>query len=86
MKILTIGFFLLSSVVCGERLEIVRQLETQYKEYLSAIGIFNNNVIELYVSEKGSWTLLTTMPSGISCISLVGDNWETIPKPEDPSL
>ena len=42
----------------------------------------NGGVIELYTSEKGSWTLLLTQPTGVSCLIAAGDNWETMPEPK----
>jgi hypothetical protein len=36
----------------------------------------NGNIVELFTSEKGSWTLLLTLPTGVSCLIAAGDNWE----------
>ena len=40
--------------------------------------------LQLYVSqETGTWTLLSTSPSGVSCIVGAGENWEILPEPND---
>jgi hypothetical protein len=38
-------------------------------------------MIELYTSEKGTWTMLMTRPGGVSCIMAVGQSWENLPVP-----
>ena len=72
-----------AQAVCGDRDEIVSRLEAAYQEKASAVGMAGNGgVVELYTSEKGSWTLLLTQPTGVSCLIAAGDNWETMPEPK----
>ncbi len=72
-----------AQAVCGDRSEIVSRLESAYQEKASAIGMSGNGgVVELYTSEKGSWTLLLTQPTGVSCLIAAGDNWESMPNPK----
>jgi hypothetical protein len=67
-------------MVCGDRDEIVSRLESAYQEKAAAVGMSGNgNVVELYLSQKGSWTLLLTMPTGTSCLIAAGNNWEFLP-------
>lgn len=69
-----------AQALCGDRDEIVSRLETGYKESASALGIAGTGgVVELYTSEKGSWTLLLTQPNGVSCLLAAGESWETLP-------
>ena len=35
-------------------------------------------VLELYVSEAGTWTVVQTRPNGLSCIMAAGDNWQSM--------
>lgn len=66
--------------VCGDRTEIVTRLETGYEEKAAAIGLSGNGgVVELYTSDKGSWTLLITQPGGVSCLIAAGESWEDTP-------
>lgn len=69
--------------VCGNRDEIISRLKNGYQESTTGIGLSTNGgVIELYTSERGSFTLMVTQPNGVSCLIAAGDNWETIkPKP-----
>ena len=61
---------------CLPRQEIVEFLEKQYGETLQGAGKQEpNTIMELYVSEGGSWTVLVTRPDGFSCPMAIGDNW-----------
>ena len=63
--------------VCGERKLIVHQLETKHGEFRRSVGLQENSVIvEVFASEHGSWTILFTKPTGISCFMAVGKSWE----------
>ena len=43
---------------------------------LSAEG----SVLEILASDTGSWTLIVTRPSGVSCVVAHGQGWESMPK------
>lgn len=62
---------------CASRDEIVAQLTERFKEAPEANGITPDGVLlEVFVSEKRSWTILLTTPQGVACIAAVGENWE----------
>lgn len=64
--------------VCGKRDDIVSRLESGYQEFNSAMGMSTNGgLVELYTSEKGTWTLMLTQPDGVSCLIAAGQNWES---------
>lgn len=66
--------------MCGERGAIIDQLKTKYQESRQAVGLISNNgAAELYVSEKGTWTMLVTLANGKSCIIAAGHNWDSSP-------
>lgn len=66
--------------MCGERAAIIDQLKTKYQETRQAVGLIaNNGAAELYVSEKGTWTMLVTLASGKSCIIAAGHSWDSSP-------
>ena len=68
--------------ICNTRDFVVSQLETMFQEYPKAVGLAGGgNVVELFVSEGGSWTLILSMPDGTSCLMADGESWETIPIP-----
>ncbi len=54
---------------CGARETVIEQLQTKYKEVLNAAGLQTaNSLIEIWASaETGSWTILSTNQSGLSC-------------------
>ncbi|MGK6313950.1 hypothetical protein [Neorhizobium sp. DT-125] len=65
---------------CAEHSQIVEFLSSNYAEKLSAAGLVNpKTIIEIYVGENGSWTLLVTNAGGLNCILLSGESWQTIP-------
>jgi len=65
---------------CGPHLRIVALLARQYREARKAIGtVSRNHVMEVYVSQAGSWTVLVTSADGNSCIIASGADWEDVP-------
>ncbi|MGH6854019.1 MAG: hypothetical protein ACREDX_00680 [Aestuariivirga sp.] len=65
---------------CGERTKFIETLAQQYQERPSAFGIAGQrNLVELFVSKSGTWTMLVTQPSGKSCIVAAGQSWEQFP-------
>lgn len=67
--------------LCTERSEVVNQLSSQYSEAPVAMGIANNGgVVEILSSKSGtSWTIILTMPNGVTCMIAAGENWESLP-------
>ena len=65
---------------CAPRDRAVVQLEKQFEELVSGRGLAENGkrMIELLVSEKGSWTVLISGPNGRSCVMASGENWQGI--------
>jgi len=62
---------------CAPRGEIVTQLTERFKERPEANGVTPQGLLlEVFVSETRSWTLLLTTPQGLSCVAAVGENWE----------
>jgi hypothetical protein len=63
--------------ICGERDIIVSQLETKHGEFRRSVGLQDNSiVVEVFASDHGTWTILFTKPTGISCFMAVGKAWE----------
>ena len=67
---------------CGERAEVIRQLDGRYAEQPVALGIAENGgVIEVLAAPQGeTWTIVITMPNGITCMLAAGEDWERIPR------
>tara|TARA_R110001583_G_C5443590_1_gene390115 strand:+ start:13 stop:327 length:315 start_codon:yes stop_codon:yes gene_type:complete len=68
----------MSQESCGLRSDIVKLLREKHEEEQVAIGLENNNrLIEVFVSPRGSFTVLLSYPIGYSCVATMGNNWET---------
>ncbi len=63
---------------CAGHKDVVAALDTKYHEQLVSHGIAANkkDVVEIYISSKGTFTILATSPNGISCIIAAGENFE----------
>ena len=65
--------------LCGERDQILAQLEELHGEKPQALGLSaDGGVVEVLVSPKGGWTILVTYPSRSTCVVAVGENWEAL--------
>ncbi|MBA3447629.1 MAG: hypothetical protein H0T56_08460 [Pseudaminobacter sp.] len=68
----------LASSPCAERGEIVKKLSDEYKENPQAVGIINPNaMVEIFISDKGTWTIIATGTDGKSCVISAGEGWES---------
>ncbi len=68
-----------NAAACGNRKSVVEYLTKKYREQPRAMGMVSSSgVMEILVSEKGSWSILVTTATGRTCIVAAGDNWEDI--------
>ena len=66
--------------VCGSRADFIKALNEKFEEQGKALAIAGqNNLLEIYTSEAGTWTILMTSPEGKTCIIAAGNSWEDIP-------
>lgn len=67
---------------CGKRASMIKVLIEKYKETPRALGLSSANKIamEIYASEKGSWTVMMTLTNGTTCIMAAGHSWQEGPK------
>lgn len=65
---------------CGPRDIVVTQLAEKYKETRQSVGIgSNNSMVEMFASDDtGSWTIVVTMPNGLSCLIASGQSFEQV--------
>lgn len=70
---------------CANRDTIVGRLANKYGESRQSAGLNQNNgMVEIFAStETGTWTILVTMPSGISCLMAAGKDWQGLADLED---
>lgn len=67
--------------VCDQREKFLETLRKLYSEDLSAIGVTaEGKLVELLVSDGGTWTILLTSPNGRSCAVSAGKGWSRTPE------
>ncbi len=65
---------------CGKRADFIKTLADKYNETTKALGIANQtNLVEVFTSPKGTWTIMVTQPKGQTCIIAAGSSWEDLP-------
>lgn len=72
-------------IPCHDATEIARQLTKKYEEAPIAFGLQSNgNLLQIYTSAtQHTWTVVSTTPSGKSCIVAAGKRWEHVPFTKD---
>lgn len=69
----------LSQDNCGTLKAISDRLERSYGEVPQASGISSRGqMVALYASPEGSFTIVTITPRGHTCLLVVGEAWEAI--------
>jgi hypothetical protein len=64
---------------CGPRDQIVKALGETFKEAPVGMGVTEpGQLIELFASSSGSWTMVATTPNGTSCLVAAGENWDMV--------
>lgn len=80
-----VAFLLLSNNaqamgMCGTRDDFLKALSERYQETGRALGITGEvNLVEIFASKSGTWTILVTTPEGKSCMIAAGKSWEELP-------
>lgn len=65
------------SNICAPRDDLIEQLGTQFNESQRALGLLGEEaVMEVFASDQGTWTILTTDTTGTSCIVAAGEGWD----------
>ncbi|MDX1483969.1 MAG: hypothetical protein R3229_05765 [Alphaproteobacteria bacterium] len=69
------------STPCTSRTTVIKQLSKEYSEAPVGMGLANNGgIIELLHSrDRTTWTLIITMPNGMTCPIAAGESWENVP-------
>jgi len=67
-------------VQCANHNQMIGLLSKKYSENPVAMGTVNSDrFMQLFVSAKGTWTILVTKTDGQACIVAAGNNWEKLP-------
>ena len=79
-----LGVFIMSSPAiaanCADRETVVKRLSTHYDEQPAAAGLQTEDdkqaLVEVWSSrETGTFTVMMTMPDGMTCIVATGTDW-----------
>lgn len=71
-----------SPVPCSQTKDIREQLKKQHDETPVSIGLgVNGSVVEVFASVQGAFTIVASMPTGLSCLIASGENWEMMSDP-----
>ncbi len=64
-----------AQTVCGDRAAMLDRLAAEYGEQLTEVKMIENvGLVEVLRSpSKGTWTIILTKPSGISCMLAAGE-------------
>jgi hypothetical protein len=65
---------------CGNHDDVAKALTSNYDETRHIMGVVSDQmVMEIYISPKGTWTVLVTDTSGTTCITASGEDWQNLP-------
>ncbi len=78
--VLTSGTAAASGAACTKHDRLVKALERKYQEKRRGLGVAAKGtaLMEFFVSQDGSWTVVMTMTSGLACIVAAGHTWEDV--------
>ena len=67
-------------MLCLPRASAVTELGSRYDEQVSGRGLVEGGraMVEVFVSETGSWTIVLTDTGGRSCLVASGGEWSTV--------
>ena len=65
---------------CTDRTRALSHLSKTYQEQPIAMGLASSGgVVELLTNDKGSsWSIIVTMPTGVTCLVAAGESWEAL--------
>ncbi len=70
---------------CAKRSDFLQHLAVKFAEAPVAMGVKADvAVLEILTSAAGSWTILVTMPTGVTCGVVAGEAWSQPPAPTKP--
>jgi hypothetical protein len=65
------------AAICGTRDQIQKILSDPYQESSRGFGLVSDQgVVELYISQAGTWSILMTTAAGATCIIAAGHTWQ----------
>ena len=72
---------------CAPADQIAQALLNGHQERPAGLGVAaGGNLMVLYVSPEGSFTVVIEGPDGVACLAASGEGWEMLAEQEGPSL
>ena len=73
-----------AQALCTSREALLKMIDGKYHERRVAMGMAGDQVMELWASASGTWTLTASRPSGLTCIAGAGQGFKLLdtPNPE----
>jgi len=80
--VLILPFSVAGQTMCGGYETITERLRQGFGEHRRVEAVTaNGGLMEIFVSDSGSWTILVTLPGGPSCPVASGEGWQGLPPP-----
>ena len=74
-----------AQVPCARHDEMVKYLIEKHNEGPVSFGTANGrNIVEVFASAKGTFTIVATESSGLACAIAAGQDWENLGPPPKP--
>lgn len=65
---------------CAGTADVLAMFASEWGEYISGEGLSEAGLLQVLSNpDTGTWTLIISTPSGISCMVASGENWTTYP-------
>jgi hypothetical protein len=69
-----------AQVACGKHGDVLAMLAERYGETPQVLAITDQGaLLEVLVSQTGSWTIVLTRPGGLTCVVSTGQDWQVHP-------
>lgn len=73
------------AVPCLPREALVKSLDANHGEQLTGVGLADQTrVVEVWTSDKGTFTVIVSLASGMACIIAAGKNWHSVAPVKEP--
>ncbi len=69
-----------SDAFCGDHTEVTSRLGKTFGESRAGLGLLDDGrMVEIFTSRQGTWSLLVTVPGGVTCLVASGEAWQSPP-------
>jgi hypothetical protein len=74
----------MQAMPCGKRTDVVKMLRDNFGESPIAHGLADSGAVaEIFISSKGTWTIVATAPDGTTCMVGSGQSWQPVVARDD---